>query len=84
MSEDSEMWAAVRRNSQEKRRRNEVESIAVLRRCGIRFELLSAESSHYRVGRFSFWPTTGKFYDETTGEKGRGVFNLINIIQSLK
>jgi hypothetical protein len=84
MSEDGEMWDAIHKDSQEKRRRNEVESIAVLRRCGIRFDLLSAESSHYRVGRFNFWPTTGKFYDPQTGEKGRGVLNLINLISKSK
>jgi hypothetical protein len=81
MSEDGEIWEGIRKDGQAKRRRNEEMSIALLSESGIKYEVLSKDSCHYRVGRFSFWPTTGKYYDPKTGEKGRGVFKLIRIIK---
>jgi len=82
MSEDGEIWEKIRKDRQAKRRKNEELSIALLEKSGIKYEVLSNDSRHYRVGRFSFWPTTGKYYDPKTGQKGRGVFKLISIIKS--
>lgn len=79
-NEDSEMWAAHKAERQKKKAQNELQSLEVLERNGIEYTLLDQNSKHYRVGRFNYWPTTGKFYDPKTGEKGRGVFNLIKKI----
>ena len=80
MTQDGEMWRTIRKERQAKRHRNEEQSIALLKKHHIPFQLLDATTSHYRVGRFNYWPTTGKFYDPKTGEKGRGIRNLINKI----
>jgi hypothetical protein len=82
MNENGEMWDAIHKDQQAKRHQNEEQSIKMLQDLGIKYEILSKQSSHYRVGRFNFWPTTGKFYDPKTGEKGRGVRNLINKVKT--
>lgn len=81
MSEDGEMWAAVHEENKQKKLQNEKQSIAILRKRGIEFKMLSESSAHYRVGDFDFWPTTGKFYNQKTGERGRGVFTLLKKIK---
>lgn len=80
MSEDSEMWNKIHEDGKAKRWRNAEWSIQFLKDLGIAFRVLNEESSHYRVGDFDFWPTTGKFYNQKTGQKGRGVKNLIKTI----
>ena len=47
---------------------------------GIEFVVLSEECKHLRVGAFDFWPSTGKFYNQKTKHKGRGVFNLMKLV----
>jgi hypothetical protein len=79
MSEEGEMWAGYREERRAKKHSNEEQSLAMLRARGIEYETLNAAISHYRVGKFNFWPTTGKFYNPQTGQKGRGVKNLIKI-----
>jgi hypothetical protein len=80
MSEDGEMWAAIRKDSQAKRHRNEESSVRMLQDAGIPFRVLSFSSSHYRVGPYDYWPTTGKFYDQKRQLGGRGVRNLIKLL----
>lgn len=77
MSEDGEMWAKIREDGRIKRWSNDKQSIELLRHFKIPFKVLNASSSHYRVGEFDFWATTGKFYNQKTKETGRGVRNLI-------
>lgn len=77
MSEDAEMWEEYRGQNKEKRWKNFEQSIKLLDERGITYEILNREVGHLKVYGWSFWPTTGKFYNEKTGEKGRGVFNLI-------
>jgi hypothetical protein len=75
--EESEFWRKYKEAGKEKKAKNEEYSIWLLKDYGIKFEVLDVYSKHYKVGEFSFWPTTGKFYNPKTGEKGRGVKNLI-------
>lgn len=82
MSEDGEMWRAIHEDVKAKKRSNEKSSISLLIANNIPFKLLSADSSHYRVGDFDYWPTTGLFYNQKTKRKGRGVKKLIQIIKS--
>lgn len=74
------MWGEIKKERQEKKWRNEKLSLDILRERRVEFEVLSEESAHYRVGQFDFWPTTGKFYNQRTGEGGRGVYNLLEKI----
>lgn len=82
MSEDGDMWREIKEAKKEKRWANERSSLRILEESGksMRVELLSPTSAHYRVNEYDFWPTTGKFYNQKTGEKGRGVFNLLKRI----
>lgn len=77
---DSEMWSEHRAESQERRWSNRDKSLEILKLNKIDFRCLSESTGHYRVkGIWDFWPTTGKFYNSKTKQKGRGVFNLIRI-----
>lgn len=75
MSDDSEIWESVRKEGQAKRWQNLENSLHLLKSRGI--EVKQFSESHYRVGVWDFWPTTGKFRNPKTGQGGRGVFNLI-------
>jgi len=81
MSEDAEIWKQIKEDGQKKRWKNHENSIAILFERGIEFRELNQATAHYRVGEFDFWPTTGKFYNQKTKQKGRGVFNLIKLIK---
>jgi hypothetical protein len=84
MSEDGEMWAAIRADGQEKRWKNHDRSLMLLEAGGIVVRKLNAETGHYRVGDFDFWPTTGKFYNQKTKLGGRGVFNLLKLVKKAR
>lgn len=79
-NEETEMWGDRRKERQEKKQSNHESSIAILKRSGIPFQTMKG-SVHYKIGKWNFWPSTGKFWNEETDQKGRGVFNLINKIR---
>lgn len=80
MSEDGEMWAEIRADSQKKRWENVEKSLQILYSKGFPVKVINEPTAHYRVEGWDFWPTTGKFYNSKTKQKGRGVFNLIKVI----
>ncbi len=80
MSEVAEMFRDLKKISQEKKANNEKNSLNILKQNGIEYKVLNEASKHYRVMDFDYWPSTGKFYNQKTGEKGRGIFNLIKRI----
>lgn len=84
MGQDQDMWAGMRKDSQEKKAHNEKWSMEFLKNLGLDFQVLDAGSRHYRVNDYDFWPSTGVFYNQQTGEKGRGVRNLVRIIMDKK
>jgi len=49
----------------------------------IAYTLLDENCVHYRFGDFDFWPTTGKFYNRVTKEKGNGVEAFIYSISQI-
>lgn len=77
MSEESRIWEEHREERKKRRWSNHDNSLKLLKDRGIEFKELNKAVSHYRVRDFDFWPTTGKFYNQKTGQKGRGIFNLI-------
>lgn len=81
MGDEGEIWRAHKEYAREKKVHNKKESLALLRYHGYEVECLDQFVHHYRVNGWSFWPTTGKFYDPKTGRKGRGVFNLLKILK---
>lgn len=82
MGDEGEIWNEYRKERREKKRDNEEKSLALLREIGIPYRVLNESTSHYRVGGYDYWPTTGKFYNQKTKEVGRGVKNLINKIKN--
>lgn len=78
--EQIDEWREQKKESQKKRARNHQQSLGILKKNGIYFEVLNESGAHYRVGEFDFWPTTGKFINRKTKKDGRGVFNLIKEI----
>jgi len=81
MSEDiGEMWDDYKRDRQKKKQENEKSSIELLKSQGIDFIKMKG-ACHYKVGEYDYWASTGKFYNQKTGEKGRGVKNLIKTIR---
>jgi hypothetical protein len=77
MDQDDYFWKQLKEESKKKRWDNQKKSLEILKENNIPVKMLNEESAHYRVGQFDFWPTTGKYYNQKTKEKGRGVFNLI-------
>lgn len=75
---ESEMWAEYRGNNQKKRWDNYKQSIEILQKKGIPFEVMKNESHLKVMGDWDFWPSTGKFINNRLKIKGRGIFNLIN------
>jgi len=82
MSEDSEMWEEIHKENKKRKKENQKNSLKILQEKGITWQLLNDDTCHYRVGEFDYWPTTGKFYNQKTKQKGRGVFNLIKILKN--
>lgn len=83
IEQDDNDWSEYRKERQEKRMSNHEFSINFLKEKGIKVILLNAQTYHYRVSAFDFWPTTGKFYNQRSGEKGRGVRNLLKIVSKV-
>lgn len=81
---DTEDWGAYKEERRQKRWDNFENSIKLLDERGIEWNILNQSQGHIRVGDFDFWGTTGKYYNQKTGEKGRGVFNLIKLIKKLQ
>lgn len=79
MGDMGEFWKdvgpALKKDSQEKRANNLMQSLSALQQNGIEFNQLSP--THFRVGDFDYWPSTGLFINRKTQRRGRGVFNLI-------
>jgi hypothetical protein len=77
---DSEIWLSYHEGRTAKRWDNHKHSLQLLTDKGVHFKCLNESIGHYRVGDWDFWPTTGKFYNSKTGEKGRGVFELLKVV----
>ncbi|CAB4149906.1 hypothetical protein UFOVP558_47 [uncultured Caudovirales phage] len=75
MSELGETFAAWREHKKEKKKSNLHKSLFILDQAGIPYRMLS--DTHYRVGEWDFWPSTGLFINTRTKKRARGVFNLI-------
>ncbi len=75
--DEGDFWRRFKEQKSKKKKKNVESSLSVLQKRGINYKTLSERSRHYRIGDWNFWPSTGKFHNQKTGVKGRGVFNLI-------
>ena len=80
--EEGDFYRRIKKQSQEKRWDNNEKSLKILQEKGIKYEVLNSNISHYRIGDFDFWATTGKFYNRKLKKAGRGVFNLIKFLDN--
>lgn len=83
MNQVEDIYKLLHRSGQERRARNRAKSTEMLRRRGVAF-LTRNEGNHLIVEaherQIDFWPSTGAFIFRDTGQKGRGVFNLLEAI----
>lgn len=79
---DNKTVKIVTIESQKKRKRNRENSTEILKSRGVEFSSHN-KGAHLivtsRYGLVDFWPGTGKFIVRKSGEKGRGVFNLLKM-----
>lgn len=83
MGDMGEFWRDVKpelkKESQEKRANNLMQSLALLEQNAIPYNQLSP--THVRVKNHDYWPSTGLFINILTKRRGRGIFNLIKILK---
>lgn len=84
MGDMGEIFNAMRECSKKKRANNRQSSPEILKEHGIQFKTFN-NGAHLvvygRDGLIDFWPGTGKFITRS-GEKGRGVFNLLTLCEN--
>jgi hypothetical protein len=81
----SATFRALKQHSQGKRRSNLDNSTKLLRERGITFDVYN-NGVHLAIRSgertWDFWPSTGKFIERKSKRSGRGVFNLLNQLDS--
>lgn len=80
---ESEYWKKHAELSRQKRWSNDKWSIDFLTRNGVNVQVLNKNISHYRIGDYDFWATTGKFINRKTKKSGRGIKQLYKLIKHL-
>lgn len=71
-----DLWRDAKEASRKKKFDNVKFAESQLLEAGISFTRFS--ETHWRVGDFDYWPSTGKFIHIRTKVAGRGIFNLMN------
>lgn len=82
MSDMGDMWREMREHGRKKKSTNLDNSVKLLMQKGV--DIRRCTDFHYKIDGWDFWPSTGKFYNSKTAEKGRGVFNLIKKLKTSK
>jgi hypothetical protein len=83
MSDDMlEIWAEQKEN---KRQRHAVaydDGIkAIEQLCDAGYDIRKCSQWHYKIGTMSLWPSSRRFYDSSTGQKGTYGRELFRFIQ---
>lgn len=58
-----------------------IEAVDALEYAGIEFKIYN-NGVHFKIGSINFYPTTGKWFDEVTKDKGVGIDSLISLLSS--
>lgn len=74
-SDLGETFALMKEERRKKKSRNLHSSLDLLEKEGIEFVELSPH--HFRIGKYDFWPSTGKYLNREIKKYSRGVFNLL-------
>lgn len=88
MSDLGETFRAMNAESKERRTRNRENSAQMLQAAGIEFRSAN-RGAHLMIkrpdgGRIDFWPGTGKWIDNVSHSKKRGVRPLVHHLKSLE
>lgn len=59
------------------------EAVDALEAAGIDFRTFN-NGVHFKIGSINFYPTTGKWFDEVTEDKGVGIDDLISLLSKAK
>jgi hypothetical protein len=86
MSDDdmADDFRALREESQRRRQSNREQSPLALTAAGLQFTVHNDGAHLVVCARWDFWPGTGKWIDRKTKRGGRGVFQLIRMVQALQ
>ncbi len=79
MSDLGETFKAYKQERREKKTLNAINSEDILIQRNIPFKKFTED--HYRVGDYNFWPSTGLFIHVKENKRGRGVFNLLKLVE---
>ena len=90
MGDVGDYWRDVKdyqqKESRKRKRGNFVRSVMRLDERGIKYEI--KDGIHFIIThegeKYDFWPTTGKFYVRSKKKYGRGVFNLLKVLEGEK
>lgn len=80
MGDMGDLYRDYRIQKKEKKFQNLEYAINVLKD----YEYRQADEYLFKVGPFDFWPSTGLFINRETGKKGRGINNLLPLIEKFK
>lgn len=59
---------------------NFLEATKAFKAAKISFEKLN-NGIHWKIGSINFYPTTHKWFDETTGDRGRGLKEVVDFLK---
>jgi hypothetical protein len=80
MSDLGETFKEYRKMRKEKKIKNIHTSLDILDRNEIDYKILSMNGPHILVEGFDYWASTGLFINRKTKKRGRGIFNLLKLI----
>jgi len=81
MGDDAELWRKYKAKQKEEKWARYDMAVGLLKKTGINYKVVNQATPHFRMGDFDLWPTTGKFKNTKTGERGFGITNLIRKIK---
>lgn len=76
---ETEFYADWKKYKQERKKNNFHHAIGVIEDSQIFFKQLS--DTHLRILEWDFWPSTGLYIHTKTKKRGRGVYNLMKLIE---
>ena len=79
MSREGEIWREYKKTTKERKKVYAYQALLKLERAGLKVVKLKGDGQ-YRVGDFDFYPTSEKFCNQKTKQRGKGVENLIKIL----
>lgn len=80
MGDMGDLFNDLREHKKEKKMKNLIYAETVLKD----YEHRRVDEYLFNIGDFDFWPSTGLFRNRVTKKKGRGINNLLPLIEKFK